>query len=585
MLAEKTSDILKMGMKLREQRGNWLSHWDELAQYFLPSREGFLGEQADGEEHGHRNYTDSPQLARRSLSTAISYQQRPAGKRWFKAVPKNFKLMSDESVKLWLDAVTHITYNAVYDPRCKMEKNLAEADADLVTFGTAVVRMGWDAANRHLTYKTQHLRNTVLGVDHAGQVDMAWTFTKQPLRNIIQQFGEDKLTTKMKDAQTAGNKLDEMFEICHACIPNEDFKLKGFGKKRMPYASLWFSVDEKELIDQGGYWDFPYLCPRWDTSTGEVYGRSPAMVALDSARLANEISRDLSEAGANVVRPPLGAWADMIRGDVQLHSGGLTLFEAQGGFEGSGPPIWPVSTGAMPREIMEFLQIVEERISAAFFRDILELPSARDANMTATEISARLDQYARQAAPVFARVETDYSAAHINRAFNVLMREGMYPPAPEALHDAEIEFEYESPLKQLRDKAEAVKIMEGLGMVQQIAAQMPPEKAAEMADNFDPDAIARMVAALSDLPQAILTPFEKMQAEREARAQQMQQMQMAEMAQKMGPALSGGVQALTKAKEGGMLGMDEPLPIAATGVSDAAEEVGEELAGEFEEVA
>lgn len=583
-------DILAMGRRLKDQRSTWLSHWEELASYFLPNREGFLGNQTDGEERGHRNYTDGPQLSRRGLSTAISTMLRPTGKRWFRAVTKDPKLMADLEVQAWLHMVTEITYQAIYDPRAKMEKAFAEGDNDLVTFGTNCIRIGWNEAEGHLTYKTHHLRDMVLFVDGANIINLAWYFGKWPLRDIVDMFGKENLPKKLAEACSGAKpKWEEKFEICHAVVPNKDYERFGFAPGRFPYRSIWFSPEDKEVIDgEGGYWEFPYLCARWDTSTGEVYGRSPAMIALDSARLANEIARDLADSGANVVRPPLGAWADFLSGDVDLRASGLTLFNAQGAFDRTtSTPIWPIATGAMPKEILEFLGITLDNVAAAFFRDILELPSARDADLTATEINARLDQYARQAAPVFSRVEVDYNAGHINRVFPILLRQGRYPEPPEALYDQDIEFEYESPLKTLRDKAEVLKIAEGLTIMKEMAAGLSPEKAIEMEDNLSMDALTRFAAAKLDLPPVIMEPIENVIAAREARAKKMEMAEMAALANQAAPALAaaGSAGKNLLGAGGAAEGLPPPEALPSEDVAAGAGEIEDAVFEEVEEAA
>jgi len=545
---DRLHDVIKIGLKLKGGRPQWLSLWEELAQIFLPTREGFVGETTPGEEKGHRNYTNRPQLSRRGLASALSALSRPAGKVWLKAVTRNRRMMMSPAVRSWCQAVTEITYDAIYHPSAHMEKQMSEADNDLVTFGTNAVKIGWNKDKGHLTYKTHHLKNIVLMTDEFGVVNAAWYFGKWPLRNIIEMFGEESLPENMKNAlKQRPPQIDKEFEICHACVPNKQYEDEDSfrpGNKEemrppvMPYMSIWYATEDKKPLDVAGYWEFPYLCGRWDTQSQEIYGRSPAMVALDASRLANEIARDLADAGGNAVRPPLGAWGDFISGDIQLHSGGLTLFDSQGKYDRNGDPIWTIDTGVMPKEIFDLLQMQLEDIKASFFLHVFELPGAGDANMTATEINARYDEFLRNGSPTFARVETDYNAGHVNRVFNILQREGQYPPPPPELENQDIEFEYESPLKQLRKKAEAVKILEALSMQGELAAGLGPEKAQNYVDNFNEDAIARVMSENLDLPEILMVPFEQMMEMRAQRAEQQKMMAMAEMANKAAPALA-----------------------------------------------
>jgi hypothetical protein len=599
-------DIIRQGQTKRDNRHGWITTWEELAETFLPVREGFTGELTQGQERGYRNFSDAPQLARRGLSTALSTFNRPAGKIWLKAVTSNRGLMRVPEVIAWCQAVTQITYDALYHPDAHMERNMTEADNDLITFGTNCVKIGWNQKKRHLTYKTYHLKNIVIGVDEFNNVIAVWYFCKLPLRDIVEMFGVDKLTQQMKRAyQESPPRLDDKFDIVHACVPNKDWAGRfrpGDGDSMrppdMPYLSLWWAEKDKEPLDVGGYWDFPYLVARWDTQSQEDYGRSPSMVALDSARLINEMARDMADAGANAVRPPLGAWGDFIAGDVQLHSGGLTLFDSQGKWDRNGNPIWTIETGAMPKEIFQMMEIIREDIKAAFFLHVLELPDARDTDMTATEVNARYDEFLRNGAPTFSRVESEYNGGHLNRVFSILNREGMYPPVPEILRatNENIEFEYESPLKQLRKRAEAVKTLEGMSMIGEGAMVMGEEKALEVSDNFSADGYARYMADKLDMPMELVKPFEEVMAIRKQRAEQAEMAMMAEMANKAAPAVAAAGNLPSQllgpgspVAEGGALeGADVPGALEA-GADEAAnvfgDDGGEPIDAEYEDVA
>jgi hypothetical protein len=186
---------------------------------------------------------------------------------------------------------------------------------------------------------------------------------------------------------------------------------------------------------------------------------------------------------------------------------------------------------------------------AAFYRDILELPNMNEKEVTATEINARLDQYLRQAAPVFVRIESDYNAALVNAVFEILLREEMLPPAPEALHDQEIEFEYESPIKAARDKAQALKLLEGAQAVLPFAEASP-----DLLDNIDFDVLTRMSLRGYGWPEAVFRPLEQMVQMREQRAKEAEMAKMAELMNKAGPAVAQLTQAGTGAFQSGMVG-------------------------------
>lgn len=572
-------EVLRAALRAREHRqSHWDARWEELAEFFHPDREGFTSDAFEGEEKRDDVYGSPPELAARSLASTNATMLRPPGRVWFKAKTKNEALAANESVRMWCEAVTRVTYNAMYDPRAQFEKQCSEADRDIVVFGTAVIQPGWHARKRHLTFRVHHLKNVALSLNSDGVHDRAYVFWPYTVRQLMQDFSEEELPDSIRDVlRSSSPDLDKTHEVVHACLPAADAKAMGAKTVKFPFASVWMSVSDKVVMREKGYYEFPYATPRWDTSTGEAYGRSPAMIAMRDARLLDAMTRGFVDASETALMPPLMAPANAIRSTIDLRPRGVTLYDMSG-FPAGTKPLEPIQLGAQPDKMYEFMLRLEERLNQAFFRDIMELPRASEGDMTAAEINARHDQYLRQAAPVFTRLEAGYNAAIINRVFGILMREGQFPPPPEELYGEDIEFEYESPIKAARDKAEAMRILEGLGMIAQVAQSSP--NPVEVADNLDFDVITRLIGLRADLPQAIFKPMEQMLQEREARAKQMQQMQMAEMAAKAGPAVARLTDSMTKAKQAGVVDTSgaAPMPMAGFDPSTMIQD------GEFDEV-
>ena len=252
--------------------------------------------------------------------------------------------------------------------------------------------------------------------------------------------------------------------------------------------------------------------------------------------------------------------ADSIRGNLELFAGGMTMIDMAGLPQGKPTDaIMPIQLGTQPHQMMDFLKMIEDRIGAAFFRDILELPSPKNETVTATEINARQDQYLRQAAPIFSRLEATYNAGIMNRVFSTLLREGVYPDPPKALWGQDITFEYDSPIKTARDSAEAMKIVQGIQTLGDFAKiQASGGQKPDVLDNIDFDVTARYVAMRQDLPQAIFTPLQKMMDTRAAAAKEAQMAKMAQLAQTAGPAMAQMTAATAKAKQAGLLDQRNP---------------------------
>jgi Bacteriophage head to tail connecting protein len=506
--------ITDYARRLRDNRQtNWDSLFDECAKYFLPERRDFITKETPGQERMDELFISTPIIARRALGTTVSSMLRPANRQWFQARMDDERLNQVSEIRQWLDAVTQTTFANLYDPRARFEEQAAEVDNDLVTFGSGILYFGLNRGQGHFVFEAVSLSEACFAENEMGHIDQMYRFRTMPLRNVVSTFGMDKLTPRLKDKASASKPdWEEPFEILHAVLPNAEFERFGFRANNLPFQSVWIETQEKKALERSGYFTFPYATPRWDVLSGEVYGRSPAMTALPDARVANAIAQTLLDAGQKAVSPPMTAPTDMIRGEVELFAGGLTLFDGAG-FQYQGPPIRPVELGKNIPLGVEILQAYEERIYAAFYRDILMLPNRPD--MTAEEVRRRTDEFVRQAAPVFARVETDYNAAVVHRAFNVLEREGAFPKRPDDIVNRKVQFIYESQVKQVRDKARALNTIDALNSIIQLAVVNK-----DIIDNVNWDMASRMLMRDLGAPEAVLATEAQLEAIRQQRQQQ-----------------------------------------------------------------
>jgi len=145
--------------------------------------------------------------------------------------------------------------------------------------------------------------------------------------------------------------------------------------------------------------------------------------------------------------------------------------------------------------------------------------------MTATEVLQRAQEKGALLAPTVGRQQSEMLGPLIEREVAILADQGLLPPVPEALQDAEYKIEYVSPLSRAMKSEEGVGILRTLEMVQPIAAVDP-----SVMDNFDFDEITRVLSDVNGVPQRILKSPQDIEAQRQARAQQQQMQQMLDAA-------------------------------------------------------
>ena len=155
--------------------------------------------------------------------------------------------------------------------------------------------------------------------------------------------------------------------------------------------------------------------------------------------------------------------------------------------------------------------------------------------MTATEIIARKEEFIREIGPVFGRLETDYTAPLVERSFNIMLRAGALAPIPESLQGRGVRFEYQSPIKKLRQQVEAA-AAKAWAEDLMLLSQVKPE----VLDVMNGDAYAQFTAEAAELPHQLVNGMEEIQKIRQQRME-------AEQAAMQAEAMRAGVDTVSAA--------------------------------------
>ena len=161
---------------------------------------------------------------------------------------------------------------------------------------------------------------------------------------------------------------------------------------------------------------------------------------------------------------------------------------------------------------------------------------------TAEEIRARKEEFLRETGPVFGRLETGYTAPKVERAFMIKLRAGGFAPIPEILQGRSIRFEYESPVKRIRQQIEAAAARVWAQELIVLSEFKP-----EALDLINTDELGRFSAEAIGVPPKIVNSKDVVEAIREQRAEAMQAQQEAAAIQQIAEVAKTGAEAADKA--------------------------------------
>lgn len=541
-------DILARWRKLSNSRQQWLNHWQSLADIFLPSRADFTTQQVAGARRTSRIYDGTTLMARRNLTSAIGGTLKPREERWFNIRTSDEQLNRINDARLWFAEVEDRMYTAIYNPDARFLQRTGEVDDDLITFGTGALFMGLRSDLGGLMFQSIHLRDLTIAENADGQIDTHMIRRMWSPRQAIQRFGRERVHEEVLRLAEKPETLDIEREYLWLVRPREDRDPRRRDNLNAEWESVIIDVVLHHVVAESGFRENPFAIPRWDTTSDEVYGRSPAMLALPDGNTLQSQAKTLLVGGQRAVDPPWWLAADGIVGTARLVPGGYTYVDAAKTAQLGGPPLGQFENrGNIPlgRDMQEDSR---NNVFRAFFRDILTLPVDRP-EMTATEVLARREEFLRVIGPVFGRLEADYIGRIPERVFWLMFRAGAFPPPPRELSDAQanIEFEYRSPVTQARKQRDAAGIQQWLGLTGPFIELDPT-----LIDNFDLDSVVRESAeAFGFRPQWLRDP-RQVQAIRQGRIEQQQQaaqldqlVQGAEAAERIGRAAGQAAPLLT----------------------------------------
>ena len=470
-MTDSVDKLITRWRKLAGDKSRRHSHWDDLARVMLPRRMGFTTTVVEGERRTDDIYDGTPMQAARGLANAIGGMMRPSGIPQIQMRADDDALNNLGEAKDWLADSTDRFLNAYSNPKARYLQVAPEIDQDLVVFGTAVEFVGESKNRNRLLFQSLHLKDVTPFFSEDGDVEGLFHKRTMTPRQLADRYGEKSLSDATR--QCLQDNPDKKIDCLHAVLPRKEYKAGSMLSKNLPIADLWIEIDAKHLIFTGGFHEFPFIVPRWETSSGEDLGSSPGMIALPDADTLQAMGETILIAGQRAADPPLFAPNDGSFDAINSFPGGISYYDVETAASMRGNPFFPLESGTNLPVTRDMQLDVRQQVFAAFYRNVLNLPVAGPA-MTATEIIQRKEEFIREIGPMYGRYDTEKTAPEAERAFMVMLRAGGFAPIPKALQGKNVVFEYDSPVKRIRKQIEAAAARQwAAGMIE--LGQFKPE--------------------------------------------------------------------------------------------------------------
>lgn len=518
MKQNKTQELLRIYRSLKSQREPWDSWWRSLRRYVLPNRPSstdiFQNQQfpQDAEELLDTTAVESCQ----KLASAHMSYITPSHDVWFKwSAPDH---LGGDEAESWYNTCSEIALKELTASNFYTE--IHECFLDRVAFGTGSMFIGTNKEGR-LTFSNIPCGQFVCAENDESQVDTYIREFTLSGYQAVRKFGLERLGEKLKKSiQDAKNPYGISFRFLHVVRPR-----KKLNKHTPKYESVYLSLDDEVIIEEGSYEEFPYLVTRFLKWGDGPYGIAPGRLVFPAIKQAQFLNKILDTLGEVAAFPRILELANQI-GEVDLRAGGRTIITAE------------AAALHLPREWatqgrydigLNRLEHKQEAIKKAFFVPMLELWGSRSSGVTATEVMARENERVLLFSPSFTLFVSDLFQA-MTRLFSLLFRLGKFPEPPPCVirQNAAGEMLVNEPQVVYQSKiALILRRLQNEGVdrsLQRLA--MMSQWAPDLANHIDWDKCFRLTARAEGLPEAAL----KSQNDIDEQKLQMEQ-QIAETAQ------------------------------------------------------
>ena len=552
--------------ELEVQASNFRNVWQEIHDFVLPNRDPIISRVMQGQKETDFLFDSSPTHALILAAAAMGGLTTPQNMQWFRYITADHGLNQLQEVGAWMED-TSMRARAVFN-----NSNFASEDhmirVDLLGFGTAALMMDIKTARASgfpgFVFRTLPAGSYVIAEDADGIVDTVYRKLNMSAAAIIRRWGPEMAGQFVREK--AAEKPDSQIRLLQAIAPRtgDNISLENslqVPPKNRPWTNILMVLDSAEVpltgqsagfspitdpihvIFEDGFWEMPVLVPRWQKMSGEVYGRSPIMIAMPDIRTLNAAVELRLKAWQLAIAPPVVTADRGVIGDVRLNP------YARNNVRNLNPrdAIVTLDLGAN----FNVANFQEEELRQAIRRllAIDTIQSAASQGLTpksATEISVNFEMMMRIMGPMATPLQSEYLAPLVTNVFRAMQRHGaiLQPPVPlQELGDPQVV--YEGPLA----RAQSIQEVDAVSRFMQVAlplAELDPS----IMQWVEFSELGKVIAEAVSFPQRAMRTREQVEAlinQQAQRAAELQRQQdllgAAEVVNQVTPAVLGTTRA------------------------------------------
>jgi len=560
-------DHIKRLAKLQEQRSGFERIWKQVANVAVPEaaefhrmsalglvgRGGYGSQYASAGEQSKYIFDSTGINAVDRLASGIEALVVPQSEYWhgLDLVDLTRDAYSHEEM-LWLERQRNVLFRIRYDSDSGWTTAIQTALRRLVAFGNAFIWLEDDDDYQRramILYRYLPLAQCYIATDH---LDIAHTFYRHYTLTASQALGKfkEKTPERIRKAAESSSDSEKPFSFIHCVFPRGDWGLPSKGVQNTPWASHHIFEEDRVIIRESGYFEFPVIDFRWLPESPNIYGEGPLMKCIADVQSLQHLARNELLTGEQAVNPTLLMAHAGVMNRPTNQPGSVIL----GGLNAQGQPlVTPLFQGQRLDFATMVLEAKRAQVKDSMYLNLFQI-LVKNPQMTATEALIRANEKGELLGPAGSRIQASLSRM-IEREIKILKRRGLHDDdsayaVPSSLRGRKIDVvaQMTSPLDRLRRAKEGEGILRLLELAAPLA-QIDPSAL----DKIDPDRTIAELHSILGAPVSILRSDDAVAEIRQQRAEERATALNATVSEQLAKASKQGTEALVGMKEAGVL--------------------------------
>ena len=514
-------------------RSNFESYWQTLHDYFYIESQDINKSYYPGTELSIDSLYDATTLESADvLASGFMNYLTPPSSKWFSLIAKDQSLRENKRVGTFLQEcadqvdytlnksnfynqiISNYKSSGVYGTSAMIEEEDIEDDARFISLPIKNVCLVEDARGVVVAYYIE------------------FEFTAQQAEG---KFGIEKLSDKMKEELKQEVQRENKHQFLLYIAQRYRRDIKKANKENLPIEAVWVDISAKLTVDEGGYYEFPAMCHRFDKRPFIPWGYSPAMKALPFARILNAVAKTNLRAMMKHTDPPIVVPDNAFLMPFNANPRAVNYYN-KSKMAGGKNDIFSFGNEGNPQIGLTATEYYANKVKSLMYNDVFLAFDNITKQMNNPEVMERINEKMTMLGPAVGRYISEMLNPMIVRTMGILFRKGKMPKPPdEFLMNPEYEIDSISQLAQAQRRSELNSLVSGLTLVGQMAQFTP-----DVIDKINPDKVIDEAWEIIGSPMKVLREDEEVATIRESKANMARQQMAMNMAEQGAGVVKAG---------------------------------------------